>query len=228
MSKHKGKDSQVLPWHGIVTVPLSSGVGSVNLNPNSLNGAGISRPLAEADGWCHFQHIRLAFCIHHGSLTADVAVGVVGGAQDTPPATKNTVMELLPSAYQGSTYTEPSRTVQVSHADLAGPIPWYKTVPGAADSTEEIPCQLVIAGAGTDTVVVELWGEMRFKTAASPANTPLSNAARETLRRERIEAERVQARDALLRVLGIQALGDPATARFVSGFGAITGAKFVP
>ncbi len=101
------------------------------------------------------------------------AIGYVGGVQDTPPATTANVAELLPSVPQTSNATCPTEWVSPSKGDLAGPLPWYKTIPGSADATEEAPGYIVVAGSGTDAYNLEIRGVFEFKTAVATANTPL-------------------------------------------------------
>ncbi len=194
------RDSQILHVHGIISVAMSSGFGSSALNP-SVFGSNLTRLLDVADSWAHFRVKSCRFRVHHGAITADVAVGYVGGVQDTLPSTKATVMELIPSVYQGSTYTVPSAWCAIPPKDLAGPLPWYKTITGTADATEESPGVFLYAGTGTDVVTWEMDAVFEFKTAVAPANTPMAAALREKLREERVRAARLAEKEALTRAL---------------------------
>lgn len=200
--KRKGasKDTSMFPFHGIVAVALTAGNYSQSLSPQGLTNAGLSRVVVEADNWAHFRVRSFRFRVHHGAITGDLAVGYVGGVQDTAPATKGTLMELLSSVYHGSTYTEPSKWVKCSASELAGPLPWYKSIPGTADSTEEAPGVFVASGTGTDTIVVELEGVLEFKTSVAPANTP---AQLKLLEQLRLERQRVANDAARTRVIGL-------------------------
>lgn len=195
------KDSQILPFHALITGVLVSGNLSLALNPQVLAAQGATRVLAVADNWGHFRVKQFAFRIHHGAITGDVAAGFLGGVQDTGPSSKAQVMELLPSTYQGATYTKPSEWVKVSPRDLAGPFPWYKTVPGTADATEEAPGVLYISGTAAETQVLEVRGVFEFKTSVAPANTPLAVKLITQLRKERERTEHEMVRKNLLRAL---------------------------
>lgn len=203
-SNKRTGDSCLLPFHGAGGLALVAGTAFIDMNPAGL-AAICGRPQTEADGWAHFRMRALEFRLHHGAITGDVAAGYVGSVQDTPPANTAAVCEVLPSVYYGSTYTKPSDWVRVSKKDLAGCFPWYKTVPGTADSTEEKPGVLCISGAGTDTPVIELRGVIEFKTAVSANNTPAELKLRNELRLLRAREEQALARQGLLRVLSVGA-----------------------
>ncbi len=173
------------PFHGTAIVSLSSGVGSFALSPAGMAAVGVSRPLAEADNWAHFRVRKLSFRVHKGSISASTAVGFCGGVQDNVPATQLTILELLPSTLQETAYTVPSNWVHVEAKDLAGPLPWYKSVPGAADPTEEAPGIMALAGGTSDFPTVELVGVLEFKTPVAPVDTPVMRALRSEIRRAR-------------------------------------------
>jgi hypothetical protein len=109
------------------------------------------------------------------------------------------VVELLPCAVLGGRQTTPTQWVTPSASELAGPLPWYKTIPGAADTTEEYPGYLCIAGTTTEAILAEVQGVFEFKGAVATANTPAALKLREELRqvrraaRERVERQRLLA-----------------------------------
>lgn len=189
-----------MPFHGAAGKALVAGAANFALNPNALSFVA-SRLLVEADVWAHFRVRSFEFRLHHGATTGDMAAGFVGGVQDTIPATVTQICELLPAVYYGVTYTKPSDWVRVSKKELAGPLPWYKTVPGSADPTEELPGYICLAGASTDTLIFECRGVLEFKTAVSSSNTPAMVKLREEMRKERVREEQIAARKGLLRVL---------------------------
>ena len=204
-------DGMLLPFRFTLSGTLSSGLSGFVLQPSANFG---TRALAEADAWAHFRVRRFAFRLHRGATAASAgcAAGYVGGIQDTPPATFAAVSELLPSTVFSSVTTTPSSWVQVPPKDLAGPFPWYKSIPGAADPTEEAPGQIIIAStaSGSDTFLLEMKGVFEFKTAVSTANTPeelrLLQARREIRKARQLEAEQ----RAMARVLaGTPATGGP-------------------
>ncbi len=194
------RDSERIPVHCLITQALTAGVASIQLSPSGLS-TWSTRLAGIADNWAHFRVLRSKFRIHHGAITGDVAVGYLGGIQDTPPANSTVLLEVIPSTYQGSTYTKPSEWVNIPREDLRGPFPWYKSINGTADTTEEAPGIIRIAGNGTDTVVIEFVGEFQVKTSVAPANTPAAVKLRAMLLEERQLAARQKARQELAAVL---------------------------
>jgi hypothetical protein len=204
MSRRSGSSNQnpnklgdgcFMPFHHIQVLTLAATTGTINCNPTGLS----SRALSEADNWAHFRLRRLKFRIHPQEKlptagTNEVSracVGYVGGMEDTAPATATDIMELLPSLYLAGYSTIPTKWMTISPKDLAGPLPWYKTIPGTADVTEESPGQLcyVLAGSGSvNSIVIEWSGIFEFKTSVSATNTPLSAKLREMIRDERRRA----------------------------------------
>lgn len=204
MPKRKGgrKDTLVFPFHTIIlTNTGGTGANGFTVSPNATL---TPRGLIEADTWAHFKVTKLRFRLHPTDIAidSDVAVGYVGGVQDSNPSTIAQVGELIPSVLLGGQATVPSEWVSVSAQELSGPFPWYKTIPGAADPTEEAPGSIVV----TSTTIsagfsLELRGEIVFKTAVAAANTPSAVRARELARTEKIRAAAAAERDILLRIL---------------------------
>ncbi len=97
--------------------------------------------------------------------------------------------------------------MDVPRQELAGPLPWYKSIRGAADTTEEIPGYLCGAGTGTETFIVECVGSYEFKTSVAPANTPEFLQLRKKLRDLRIAEEQNRRKAAILSSLSPPALG---------------------
>jgi len=178
---------------------MTSGAASAPATPAGLS----PRVAVEADQWSHFRLLKLKFRIHPaftytGAVLNDRAVGFVGGVQDVLPATLSDVMELLPSTYQSTFSTHPSDWVDVPQKDLAGALPWYKAVVGAADTTEEVPGYICIAGTTTQVVVIEFKGVFEFKTAVAAANSPEEAALRVKIRESRIRTHKDRERAKLL------------------------------
>ncbi len=166
-------DNTVVPIHALLQTTLGGGgTFGTGLNPNLLGTLCSQRLLVESDAWAHYRILDFKFRIHRDVCTGLQAVGVVGGVQDTNPGTVQQIMELLPSTVMLANYTKPSDWITVSKSELAGPLPWYKTVPGTADTTEEYPAALMMFGPATDVIDVEIIARYEFKTSVSPANTP--------------------------------------------------------
>jgi len=196
-----GKDSCLMPFHSISTGALAAGVVSFPLAPLAF-----SRVTLEADVWAYFRVRKLQFRLLPTSpSTVNMAAGYIGGVQDTTPATLLQVVELLSSCVKGVGQTVPSNWCRPSRSELAGVFPWYKTVLGTADPTEEAPGVICIVGTGTESYSVEYRGVFEFKTAVNASNTPMSLKYRALMRAERQQIDAAKQRDAILKVLAIPA-----------------------
>ncbi len=195
------RDNQRAVFHALLTPQLAANVASVALSPFAMSNW--STRLADlADNWAHFRALSFRFRIHRGSLTGRLTVGFVGGVQDVTPATASNIMELLPATVYENTYTKPSDWVKVSKSELRGPFPWYKSLPGTADATEEAPGVLcIVGGAAADVTTIEVVGEFEFKTAVAPANTPMAVQLRGLALAERRNIAREAARQRMSAVL---------------------------
>jgi len=189
-----------MPFHFVYNNALAAGLSVVTCNPAGLS----PRSLIEADAWTHFRLRKLKFrLLPPTAAPAQVqAAGFVGGIQDTPPASLSNVVELLPAAVLGSRQTVPTAWISPSKSELAGALPWYKTIQGSADPTEEAPAQLVVAGTTTEGYVLEVSGVFEFKGAVATANTPAAIKLREELRVLRLARVDAVERERLLAVLG--------------------------
>jgi hypothetical protein len=197
---HKSsKDTCQVPFHSVINSALAAGVASFSGSPSS----GISsRAGTEADAWCHYRILKLRFRVLPSAATpVQTSAGWVGGIQDTPPTTLAQIGELLPSTILGAGQTAPSEWITVPPNDLKGPLPWYKTIPGTADATEESPGALVIAGTGTNIYLLEVRGVYEFKTSVNTGNTPAELALRDKIRKERVQLHQDRERERLLRAL---------------------------
>jgi hypothetical protein len=111
-------------------------------------------------------------------------------------------MELLPSCHLSGSNTVPTEWVRVPKSDLAGPLPWYKSIAGSADATEEAPGAISVFSTGTtDAFSLEVRGVFEFKTAVAPANTPAAVALRDQVRTLRKMDQLLSEKQRLLAVL---------------------------
>jgi len=204
-SARKG-DSAVVNAHFVLSSALIAGVASFQLSPSGMSGAS-TRLLAEADSWAHFRVKKFKFRLIPVTAAATVVAGFVGGLQDTTPATVGSVMELLPACIMGFGQTFPSSWSVVKASELAGPFPWYKSVNGGADASEEGPGVVCLAGASTSAFLLEAYLTLEFKTAVAPANTPSQVKLLQELRAERLLLEREKERLAILKVLSPVGIG---------------------
>jgi hypothetical protein len=196
MSK-SGKDGCLVPFKYALIATMTAGISNVAMTPSSTSLSPTRLPAA-ADEWAHFRVRRFRFRLHPlNAVNNAQCAGYVGGVQDTPPGAFGAVSELLPSTVLGADTTIPSSWVDIPKEDLAGCFPWYKTVPGGADPTEEQPGSIQIAGTGTDVYLLEMEGVFEFKTAVGTGNTPEEVALRLRLKeihaKQRVEVERTRA-----------------------------------
>lgn len=207
MSKNRKstKDGCLLPFHYVQYVALVAGVQSFNGNPAGLS----PRALVEADSWAHFRLRSLRFRLHPASSApTDFQVAVwVPGVQDTPPATQGNAAEILNCAVLGSRTTVPTSWVNVMKEDLAGPLPWYKSITGTADATEEAPGAVYALGSTTNPVCIEFAGVFEFKGAVASANTPMALKLLAELRAARAAHSDQRAREKVVALLGTRPTG---------------------
>jgi len=176
------RDGCTVPFHFVQNQALVAGISQTPLSPNAGFG---TRSLVAADTWAHFRVKEFRYRLHPAATapTQMQIAGFIGGVQDTPPSSLTNMAELLPVAVLGSRATHPTDWVRPSKAELAGPFPWYKTIVGTADSTEEFPGVLIVAGTGTEGYILEVQGIWEFKTAVSTSNTPENVMARRAAER---------------------------------------------
>ena len=202
MNRTSKVDSERIPFHAIQTGAMVSGNTQVLGIPASM----APRLGVAADVWAHYRIRKLKFRLHPSADANAQAAGWVGGVQDTTPTTVTMVSELIPATYLAGEATVPTEWVVVPKVDLAGPFPWYKTVSGTPDTTEEYPGMICIAGTGTGAYAIELRGEYEFKTAVNTGNTPAAVALRAKLRDERINRIKKLEQDRILAILSPTAL----------------------
>jgi len=200
MGKKKGRrlnnDGCLMPFRYVLNAAMTAGTAALVVSP-----ALTARATTEADAWAHFRVRKLRFRLHPRAVLS--AVGYVGGVQDTTPSSVAQIVELIPSTYIAGNTTIPSSWVSVPQKDLAGPFPWYKTVAGGADPTEEAPGVICIGGTSTDAFSLEFEVTFEFKTSVATANTPVALQLRERVRSERIMREFAVERNRLLKILGV-------------------------
>jgi hypothetical protein len=84
---------------------------------------------------------------------------------------------------------------------LAGPFPWYKSVAGATDITEEAPGAFYVLGTASETFVLEYNGVFEFSGSVSTSNTPAVLALREEIKALRVRAELAREKARIMSVL---------------------------
>jgi hypothetical protein len=195
------KDGCLMPFHAIFEQNLVGGLVTTVVSPAGLS----NRAATEADAWTHFRVVRLKFRLlppASSTLASYQNASFLPGVQDTPPASRTQASELIASSTLGARQTVPSQWVNVTRSELAGALPWYKSVAGAADPTEESPGIFCLCGSGTDPIIAELFGMFEFKGAVATANTPAAIALRNELRAYRLSKANEDEKARMLAVLG--------------------------
>lgn len=227
------RDRIVMPFH----VVYRQGVVATNQVFNFvLNGNALGRASTVADSWALFRLKKLRFRIMPVAVTATVgspptyvAIGYVTSIPDTNPATFGQVTELTNSTLIAITATNgsiaisdgqtmPSNWVEISGDDLHGPFPWYKSIPGTADATEEAPGQISVAydavapTSYTGTFAIEVEGVVEFKGGVDivQSGTSLDSELLAKVRADRIERARMVERTKILSILAPPEQNQPA------------------
>lgn len=182
---------------------VTTGVASISLNPTNYS----TRAAAIADSFQLFRIVGCRFRMHPLGFPASLAqaslmAGYVPDFVDTQPAGFSSLGEYGQVAYMagistgaGSNnvpcQTVASNWVSVPRTILAGSLPWYKAVPGAPDSWDEVAGTIYITEDGTTGSVsrflLEIQTTYEFKGATDPVTTPAMRAqAAERREREKI------------------------------------------
>lgn len=194
-----------VPFHGLWDPSSAVTQELLNLNPSNMSGAGFTRLASVADNFASYRIRSLRFRLHPliATATSDAAVCFTGAVQDTSPTTIAQCMEVIPSLYMGLNCTTSSGWKDVPKADLTGPLPWYKSLLGTADATEESPGLFVMVKQALAQCgpAVEIEGVYEFRAAIAPANTPMLLKLQAEVSAARRSAALQREREALLRVL---------------------------
>jgi len=196
------RDSALIPFRFLLRSTLSSNIFGLSLTPNNNLSP---RLTTEADAWALYRIRKLKVRLHPGvsGSSGDQVVGYIGGNQDTAPSSIANVSELLNAVVLSDETTVPSEWCKPGQRELAGMFPWYKTVAGTADTNEEAPGAIYIAGSGAmDNFILEIRGVYEFKTAVATANTPLAIECHRKLREERRAAQLLKEKARITEALG--------------------------
>lgn len=198
------KNTSSMGFRFVAAGSLSSGAASINLLPAIIS----SRLGTEADGFSFYRVRSLKFRLHRAPSGANtVSAGYVAGNPNTLPTTQAQISELLCGVVLPVAHTIPTGWATVPRKELAGALPWYKTISGTDAADFEYPGLLVLAGTTTDPYLMEIAGVYEFKDPVATANTPEEVLMVRQLRASRQERARQQARDAVLRVISPTAPG---------------------
>lgn len=166
-------DTVSVPFHYASAVGLVSGKSTISVSPNSLLSP---RLTSIADDFDEYRFTRLRFRLHPLlSQAGPQALCYMPGIVDTPPSLAQS-SEALSCVIFGQAATTPSAWVTVPAGVLAGMHPWYKTIPGTPEASEELQGNLFLAGTATDALFFEVEGVCQFRAAIATGNTPLDRA----------------------------------------------------
>ncbi len=181
-----GKNSVVkIPFRCLLnpTTAPGTGLATIGFSPATVN----SRLATLADSFDLFRLVEMRFRLIPNSTGQ--AMCWSPGIADTPPASIAAINEVLSSCQLPSVAVAMGNWVTVPKAELAGSLPWYKTVAGTPESWDEQPGQFYFAGNGSATCFAELEGVIEFKGAIDAASTPALRAKTHMAReRERLLA----------------------------------------
>lgn len=195
-----GKDEIAVPVHVFASTAAASNTAAFSASPSGLI-TFATRLAGLADEWTMFRWSSLRFRLH--PVGTSVTCAYIPGVQDANTFnSRSTAAEVVSSVVMTSVRTTPTEWCAVSKDDLSGPFPWYKSLAGGADSTEEAPGQFSLyTGGATDAYALEIKGVIMFKGSVPPANTPEEARLLKELHRVRREAYARSVRDALLKAL---------------------------
>jgi hypothetical protein len=166
------RDTVSIPFH-FHALGAAAAV-AVSVSPNA---AFSPRLAAIGDDFDEYRVTKLQFRILPGGAAsaATSAACYQPGIVDTPPATALTISESINTTLLGGGQTVPTKWSSVPAGVLAGMHPWYKTVPGTPEASEELQGGIYAFLAVTGGVL-EWQGVCEFRAAIAAGNTPLERA----------------------------------------------------
>ncbi len=174
----KGRQHEVITasFRNTLGFTITAGTpGSVNVSPNATLSA---RMAALADNFDEYKCSRLRYRVRPygaaGSSTG-VAMAFYPGITDNAPLYAS-LLENLHAAVLTTSQTTCSEWQSIPPATLQGMHPWYKTVPGASESAEELQGTIYLDASANTSWVVDVEGDFIFRAPASAAATPADRA----------------------------------------------------
>lgn len=123
------------------------------------------------------------------------AACVASDVIDNPPTSLSAIMENLHSQILPGKFVGELPWVHLPRSLLHGALPWYKSIPGAADSWDEIPGYFYVY---TQTASGQIGLEVKFTVAFKD---PVPNVMTPELRAKKLQRERERKRQELLSIL---------------------------
>jgi hypothetical protein len=210
MKKIDKSITSIVPFHYMNT---SAAVGNQIITAVSCNTAFSSRVTLEGDIYQFWRCRELEYRLHPssdgGTGRNATALAFYPGIVDTAPATLPDISENVHVTYSSQFSTVPSQWVRIPHKSLRGEFPWYKTIAGSQDISEEVLGFLCAWSSNATGLVTFEWrGIIEFKDPVDDSNTPLLREARRKARELRRKAIDMVARRKLLGVITIQTPGE--------------------
>jgi len=141
-----------------------------------LQPATFPRILDIADTYECFRVLKCRFRLQVQGTATVIASGFYPGVTDTAPASAELISENTYSSWMGSGQTIPSTWETLPKAILAGYFPWYKTVAGTPDPSEEAPGSWYTVSTASSTAYLEVQGVFEFKGPVNSGATPMERA----------------------------------------------------
>lgn len=170
-NRQQSRDTVAIPFRYFAVGSLAA--QAIFVSPN---GTFSPRLAAIADDFDEYRVTSLRFRLQQPiTAAATFAACYQPGIIDTPPTTAATISEGLNSIVLSTGITTPSQWSRVPKGVLAGMHPWYKTIPGTPEASEELQGG-IYAAASTTGSILEWEGVCEFRSAISAGNTPMERA----------------------------------------------------
>lgn len=158
-----------VPFHRATAIAVSGAAGTLTMSPGiSLRTSNI------ADNYCLYRFAELKYRLHPASTrtAAFHSAAYYPGIIDTAPVTTQVNTENMHAAVLGLNQTVCTEWKHVDRQSLRGYFPWYKTVSGSLDPSEETQGNIYVVSVGTESVYIEYEGVIEFKSPSDPGVTP--------------------------------------------------------
>ncbi len=169
------RDTVKVPFSAVIRPTYVAGAVQYTISPN---GSLSIRLATIADAFDEYRFSMLRYRLHRANNTSMTVAAFYPGIVDTVPSTIAQIGENPHRTVAGDQTTVPSPWVDVPRGVLAGMHPWYKSVAGTPESSEEnqgILC-VVDSGGTTSGATLEVEGICELRAGSSTSNTPLERA----------------------------------------------------
>lgn len=152
-AKTGGKRVEVVSGSLLIVILNAATSGSFSIQASNASFVRLAE-IANTFSLYRFTKLNIKF-MDESATRNTVVLGYYPTIADTPPTTISAISSVENSAVNFASQTTPSK-ISVSRSFLlSGPIPWYKTVAGAAEDSFEI--QGTIVGASSASSTCRMW-----------------------------------------------------------------------